>query len=92
MPLVKALVCLSFPQSFSGNLVEIINKKITIKAQNVNFKDILKEIEKKSEIKVKIFEKVEDSNVSVDVKDIPLNKIEVLFEKMKLKSFVIYKV
>ncbi len=70
--------------------LEIINKKITIKAQNVNFKDILKEIEKKSEIKVKIFEKVEDSNVSVDVKDIPLNKIEVLFEKMKLKSFVIY--
>ncbi len=59
---------------------------ITIQAENVSFKEILRELESKAGIKVKIFEGVADKNVTLKVEALPLFSLETILDKMSLSN------
>jgi predicted amino acid-binding ACT domain protein len=69
--------------------LEVKNNLINLQAENINFKDILRELEKKTGIKVEIFEGVEDRKVSLKIKNLPSYALSTLLEKMSLKNFAV---
>ncbi len=75
----------------SNFTLEVKNKLLNLEAENTSFKTILKELEVKTGIKVKIFEGVKDREVSLSVESLPVYAASTLLEKMSLKNFgVVY--
>jgi subtilisin family serine protease len=69
--------------------LEVKDNLISLQAENVNFKEILRELERKTGIKVKIYEGVKDRKVSLKIKDLPTYALSTLLEKMSLKNFAV---
>ena len=69
--------------------LEVKDRLINIRAENANFKEILGELERKTGIKVKIFEGVKDGKVSLNIKSLPIYGIRTILEKMSLKNFAV---
>jgi len=67
--------------------VSVIDKRISVKAQNTDFKVLLKELGEKSGIEVQIFPGVADRKISVDVRDIPFVAVGTLLENMGIKNY-----
>lgn len=71
-------------QKFS---LEVKDKLISLQAANASFKEILRELEEKTGIKVKIFEGVKDKRVSLNVQSLPVYAASNILQKMSLKNF-----
>lgn len=69
--------------------LEVKDKLIDLHAENADFKEILKELEGKTGIEVKIFEGVKDKQVSLNVKSLPVHAVWTILEKMSLKNFAV---
>ncbi|MCF8083466.1 MAG: S8 family serine peptidase [Deltaproteobacteria bacterium] len=87
----------SNPTSKSSNInseksklnLEVKNRLINLHAENVNFKEILRELEKKAGIKVAIFKGVTDKKVSLNVKSLPIYAASTILKEMALKNFAV---
>ncbi|MEW6420020.1 MAG: hypothetical protein AB1480_18220 [Nitrospirota bacterium] len=55
--------------------LEIADNQINLKAENVSFKKILSDLEKKAGIKVKIFDGVGDKKVTLNISALPVYAI-----------------
>jgi len=69
--------------------LQVKDKLIDLQAENTSFKEILKQLEGKTGIKVKIFEGVKDKEVSLNVKSLPVYALGAILEKMSLKNFAV---
>jgi len=69
--------------------LEVKDKLINLQAENVYFKEILRELEKKTNIKINMFEGVQDEKVSLIVKSLPAYAIDTILNKMALKNFAV---
>ncbi|RJR15303.1 MAG: hypothetical protein C4581_12360 [Nitrospiraceae bacterium] len=69
--------------------LEVKDNLINLRAEQASFKDILTDLEKKTNIKVKIFEGVEDKNVSLNIIDLPVYAIHDLLEKIELENYAV---
>lgn len=54
----------------TGFTLQVKDKLINLQAENAGFKEILKEIEAKTGIKVKIYKGVKDKKVSLNIKSL----------------------
>ncbi|MCP5005601.1 MAG: S8 family serine peptidase [Planctomycetes bacterium] len=71
--------------------LEVKDSLINLQADNVSFKEILRELERKTGIKINIYESVEDRKVSLNIKNLPSYALSTLLEEMSLKnSAVVY--
>ncbi|MFC1812685.1 S8 family serine peptidase [Thermodesulfobacteriota bacterium] len=73
----------------SSFALEVKDRLINLQAESTSFKEILKKLEEKTGIKIKIFEGVKDKKVSLDVKSLPIYAVGTILEKMSLKNFAV---
>ena len=72
-------------------ILEVKDKLINIQAENANFKEILGELERKTGIKVEIFEGVGDKKVSLKIESLPIHDVSTILRMMSLRnSAVVY--
>jgi hypothetical protein len=76
------------PQQKSFNL-KVQNNLISLQAEEASFKEILGELERKTGIKVKIFDRVEDKKITLNIKSLPFDEIHFIFQKMGLDNFAV---
>ena len=69
--------------------LEVTNNLINLKAEQTSFKKILNDLEKKTEIKVNIFDGVDDKKVTLNVTDLPVYSFHSLLEKMDIENFAV---
>ena len=69
--------------------LEVKNRTINIHAEDISFKEILKELEKKGGMKVVIHAGVPDKKVSLNIKSLPVYAVSAILEKMGLKNFAV---
>ncbi len=62
--------------------VEVKKNLLSILAKGVNAKEVAEEIARKSHLKIKVFEGVQDKEVSLNVSDIPVYDVEALLKKV----------
>ena len=75
----------------SNFTLQVKDKLINLQAENADFKEILKDLDAKTGIKVKIYEGVKDKKVSLNIKSLPLYALDTIIKKMTLKnSAVVY--
>ncbi|MDU0460705.1 MAG: S8 family serine peptidase, partial [Geobacteraceae bacterium] len=63
------------------------DRRITLRADNTSYREILKQITAKTGIKTQVLEGVADKKVSVDVKDIPYLGIGTILDKMGIANY-----
>ncbi len=90
------LLVFSFNDSFADTEVkespftlEVSDNLISLKAEKASFKEILKELEKKSGIKIKVFEDVDDKKVSLKIDSLPTFAVSTILESMKIDNFAV---
>jgi len=77
-------------QDSSPFLFEVKNRTIvSLRAQNISFKTLVKQLEDKTNLRVKIFEGVKEKNVSININSIPFYAIDTIFKKIGLKNSAI---
>ena len=69
--------------------LEVTGKLINLKAEKASFKEILKELEKKTGVKVNILNGIDDREVSLDIKSLPVYDVGTILERMSLNNFAI---
>ena len=69
--------------------LEVKNRMINIHAEDISFKEILKELEKQGGMKVVIHAGVPDKKVSLNIKSLPVYAVSAILEKMGLKNFAV---
>jgi hypothetical protein len=69
--------------------LEVKDNLISLEAEQASFKEILSDLEKKTGIKVKIFDDVEDKKVTLNITDLPVYAIHTLLEKIEIKNFAV---
>jgi len=69
--------------------LEVKDNLINLYAENVSFRTILQDLEKKSGIKAVIHEGVDDKEVSLKIKALPTYAVSILIEKMNLQNFAV---
>jgi len=69
--------------------LEVKNNLINLQAKQASFKEILKDIGKKTGIKVNIFEDIADKKVTLNINALPVYAVHTLLEKMKLENFAV---
>ncbi len=69
--------------------LEVANNLINLQADKTSFKEILNALEKKTGIKVKIFDGVDDRKVTLNIKTLPVYAVHTLLEKMELQNFAV---
>ena len=69
--------------------LQVNDKLINLQAENAGFKEILKELEGKTGIKVKIYEGVKDKKVSLNIKSLPFYAVGAILDKMLLNNFAV---
>jgi len=62
--------------------IEISNNRISIKAEKISAKILIKEIEKKTSLKIMIYEGLKDKNVSIDMQNIPISNTAMILKKI----------
>lgn len=67
-------------------ILDVEKGLIIIQAEDISFKEILRELESKAGIKVKIFEGVTDKKVTLKVESLPLFGLKTILEKMALSN------
>lgn len=72
----------TFTLDVDGNL-------INLKADQASFKEILSDLEKKSGIKVNVFDGIEDKKVTINIRALPIYSIHTLLEKFGLENFAV---
>lgn len=75
----------------TGFTLEVKDKLINLQAENACFKEILKKVEAKTGIKVKIYQGVKDKKVSLNIKSLPVYAVGKILDKMHIRNFsVVY--
>jgi subtilisin family serine protease len=78
-------------EEFESFSLKIKNKQLYANAKNASVRNILKELENKSGIKVHIVGGVPKRNVSLNINALPLSSVGTLLSKMSLKNYsVVY--
>ena len=67
-------------------ILEVEKGLITIQAEDISFKEILRELESKAGIKVRFFEGVTDENVTLKVEALPFFGLKTILDKMGLSN------
>jgi hypothetical protein len=70
-------------------MLEVKDSLVNLKSDQASFKDILNDLEKKTGIKVNIFDDVNDKKVTLNIRDLPVDKISRLLEKMELQNVAV---
>ncbi len=71
--------------------LKVINNQINLKAEQASLKDILYDLEEKTGIKINIFDGVDDKEVTLNIRALPVGGIHNLLDKMELQNFgVVY--
>ncbi len=70
-------------------VLEVKNNLIDLQAEEASFKEILRELEKKSGIKVHILEGLDDHKISLNIKALPIYAVDTLLEKMSLRNYAV---
>ncbi|HBA72062.1 MAG TPA: hypothetical protein DCZ63_07690, partial [Geobacter sp.] len=88
-----SLPCIPAIAASSGNMPEsaieltVMDRRITLRANNTSYREILKQITAKTGIKTQVLEGVADKKVSVDVKDIPYLGIGTILDRMGIANY-----
>lgn len=70
-------------------VLDVKDNLINLQAKQASFKEILKHLEKEIDIKVNIFDGVDDKKVTLNIADLPVYAIHTLLEKMKIENFAV---
>jgi len=71
--------------------VDFRDNFVSIHANDVNFKEVLRTLKSKTGVNVVIFQEVPDRKVSLDIQSLPLYALDTIIKKMALKnSAVVY--
>lgn len=62
---------------------------ISLHTNNASFKDVLRELAKKTGIKVEIFEGVDDKNISLNINSLPIRAVSIILKKMSLENYAV---
>lgn len=73
----------------TGFTLQVKDKLINLQAENAGFKEILKDLEAKTGIMVKIYEGVKDKKVSLNIKSLPVYAVGTILDKMLLNNFAV---
>lgn len=73
----------------SNFTLQVKDKLINLQAENAGFKEILKDLDAKTGIKVKIYEGVKDKKVSMNIKSLPVYAVGAILDKMLLNNFAV---
>lgn len=88
LTLFAASISFAETQPKAGTFTVVVrDSRISVKAVDAGFKELLKEVAAKTGIKVKILDSVQDKKVSLDVKDIPIYAISELLDRMEIKNY-----
>jgi hypothetical protein len=69
--------------------LEVADNLINLQAEQASFKEILSDLEKKTGIKVNIFDGVEDKKVTLNISALPFYAIHTLLKKIELENFAV---
>lgn len=69
--------------------LEVTGNLINLQAQKASFKEILKDLEKKTGVKINILDGVDDREVSLDIKSLPVYDVGIILERMSVNNFAI---
>ena len=75
------------PSTDSPLSLTVKDRRITLKAVNVSYREILKQITEKTGIKTQVLEGVADKKVTVEVKDLPYLAIGALLDTMGIANY-----
>ena len=88
---VFTLVIITHPAHANTFTLQVKDKLINLQAENAGFKEILKEVEAKTGIKVKIYGGVKDKKVSLNINSLPFYAVGTILDKMHIRNFsVVY--
>ena len=73
----------------SNFTLQVKDKLINLQAENADFKEILKDLDAKTGIKVKIYKGVKDKEVSMNIKSLPVYAVGAILDKMLLNNFAV---
>lgn len=69
--------------------LEVKDKLINLHSENSSALEILRELEKKTGMRIDVFPGVIDKKVTLDIKNLPFYAIDTLFEQMSLHNFAV---
>ena len=69
--------------------LKIKDNLINLQAKQASFKEILNDLEKKTGMKVNVFDGVEDEKVSLNITTLPVYAVHTLLEKMEIENFAV---